>query len=105
MRLAGFLAAAGAFFAGVGAFFAGLRLVLFAVFDPAPFFPPFAGLPPRRVGFFLPGFELETVLAFRSTVKLSPVPVVPLAGSTVINVPVRAAGEMVMRRKPNAVSL
>jgi hypothetical protein len=48
---------------------------------------------------------LETVLACRSTVKLSPMPVSPDVGSTVTNTPATGVGETVNRKNPKVLSL
>src|SRR5579872_582920 len=60
----------------------------------APLAPPFEDVVP-----------FETLLVLRSSVKLSPVPVLPELGSTVTNSPVMAAGDTVMRRNPKVASL
>lgn len=76
----------------------------FFVVPPFGFFPVgFAGEP---LGGAVPAaMPLLTVPAFKSTVKLSPEPVFPVAGSTVMNSPAIDVGETVMRMNPKVLSL
>jgi hypothetical protein len=48
---------------------------------------------------------LKTLLVPRSTVNLSPTPVLPDFGSTVTNTPTTDVGEMVNRKNPKVLSL
>jgi hypothetical protein len=51
---------------------------------------------------FAAAIPFETLYAFRSSVKLSPDPVCPDAGSAVINSPAMEIRETVIRKKPKA---
>jgi len=64
-----------------------------------------AALFPEGAPEVLPDPLLETVLACRSTVKLSPTPVLPDVGSTVTNSPTTEVVEIVNRKNPKVLSL
>ena len=79
------------------ALLAGRLLACLALGDAAGF--------PEAAPEVLPDTLLETVLACRSTVKLSPTPVLPDVGSTVTNTPATEVGETVNRKNPKVSSL
>ena len=79
------------------ALLAGRRLACLALKDAPRFAADGREVPPDPL--------LETVLAWRSTVKLSPTPLLPDVGSTVTNTPATEVGEMVNRKNPKVLSL